>query len=198
MTNELIARCRGGDRAATEELVRQLTPMIYKTAFSMMGNEHDAGDAVQETFIKVLKALPGFRGDASLNTWVYRITSNTCLDMLRTMGRYQTVSPDDEDVFLQIPDTAPTPEDAAVSGERQAAVREAVNALPTEYRLVVTLCDLSGLSYIEAAEALDCPVGTVKSRLSRARALLLKQLSKKRELFDASVRQKSSKEAQRS
>jgi len=195
MKQELIRRCQSGDSAATEELIRFLTPTIYKVAFSMLGNEHDASDAVQETFIKILKALPGFRGDSSLTTWVYRITSNTCLDMLRSMGRYKTVSPDDEEVFLQIPDTAPTPEDAAVTGERKAAVRKAVNALPEEYRLVITLCDLNGLPYGEAAAILDCPLGTVKSRLNRARTLLLKRLLENRELFDSMHRPKSSKEA---
>lgn len=197
MTNELIKQCQSGDSAAVEALVRHYTPVIYKTAFSMLGNAHDADDAVQETFIKILKSLSGFRGDSSFSTWVYRVTANTCLDMLRKNGRLRAVSPDDEDVFLQIPDTAPTPEEAAVSHERQAAVRAAVSALPTDYKLVVTLCDLNGLSYAEAAEVLRCPQGTVKSRLSRARALLLKQLSAKRELFDAENRQNSSKEAQR-
>lgn len=195
MKQELIKRCQSGDSAALEELIRFLTPTIYKVAFSMLGNEHDASDAVQETFIKILKALPGFRGDASLTTWVYRITSNTCLDMLRSMGRYQTISPDDEDVFLQIPDTNPSPEDALVTGERKAAVRNAINALPDAYRLVVTLCDLNGLPYGEVATILDCPLGTVKSRLNRARALLLKKLMENQELFDRSNRPKGDKEA---
>ncbi len=195
ITNECLKRCRSGDRAAMEELVHKLTPYLYKTAFSMLGNEHDASDAVQETFIKVFNALPGFRGDSSLTTWVYRIASNTCLDMLRSMGRYQTVSPDDEDVFLQLPDSAPLPEDAVIAGERQKAVRAAVSELPSEYKLVITLCDLNGLSYGEAAEILHCPLGTIKSRLNRARAHLLKILSKKRELFDPENRQRIDKEA---
>ncbi len=194
MTEEWIARCRRGDSAAFEELVRHLTPAVYKISFSMMGNEHDAKDAVQETFIKVFKALPHFRGDSSLSTWVYRISVNTCKDMLRSLGRYQIVSSDDEDVFLQIPDSAPSPEDAAISREKQQLVRKAVDELPTEYKLVITLCDLNGLSYVEAAQALDCPLGTVKSRLSRARSLLLKRLSKKRELFAPEGRHKGSKE----
>ncbi|MBE7063105.1 MAG: RNA polymerase sigma factor [Clostridia bacterium] len=197
MTNELIKQCQSGNRDATETLVRQYTPVIYKLAFSMLGNEHDASDAVQETFIKILKSLSGFRGDSSFSTWIYRVTSNTCLDMLRKNGRHRAVSPDDEEVFLQIPDTAPTPEEAAVSGERRSMVRAAVSALPTDYKLVVTLCDLNGLSYAEAADILGCPQGTVKSRLSRARALLLKHLSANRELFDADLRQNKSKEAQR-
>lgn len=197
MTEDWITRHRQGDPVAFEEMVRALTPTIYKLAFTLMGNEHDAKDAVQETFIKVYKALPQFRGDSSVQTWVYRIASNTCKDMLRSAGRFQAVSPDDEDVFLQIPDSAPTPEDAAITKEKQAQVRAAINALPTDYRLVVLLCDMNGLSYIEAAQSLDCPLGTVKSRLARARSLLLKTLSKNRELFSDSKRQKSNKEEPR-
>ncbi len=197
MTEDWITRHRQGDPVAFEEMVRALTPTIYKLAFTLMGNEHDAKDAVQETFIKVYKALPQFRGDSSVQTWVYRIASNTCKDMLRSIGRFQAVSPDDEDVFLQIPDSAPTPEDAAITKEKQAQVRAAINALPTDYRLVILLCDINGLSYIEAAQSLDCPLGTVKSRLARARSLLLKTLSKNRELFSDSERQKSNKEEPR-
>lgn len=194
MTDEWISLLKQGDPTAFEELVRQLTPAVYKIAYSMMGNEHDAQDAAQDTFIKVFKALPHFRGDSQLSTWVYRIAVNTCKDTLRALGRYQTVSPDDEDVFLQIPDGAPTPEDTAITKEKQAAVRAAVEKLPTEYKLVISLCDLNGLSYVEAAQALSCPLGTVKSRLNRARMLLLKRLSKKRELFADEERHISSKE----
>lgn len=194
MTDEWITRLRRGDHTAFEELVHRLTPAVYKLAFSMMGNEHDASDAAQETFIKVFKALPHFRGDSQISTWVYRIAVNTCKDMLRSLGRYQVVSPDDENVFLQIPDGTPTPEDSVITKEQQTAVRTAVEELPTEYKLVISLCDLNGLSYVEAAQALSCPLGTVKSRLSRARTLLLKRLSKKRELFALDSRHTVSKE----
>ncbi len=196
MTEEWISRLRHGDSEAFETLVRRFTPTIYKLAFSMMGNEHDAKDAVQETFIKVFKALPHFRDDAAIKAWVCRIAANTCRDILRAQNRYRVVSSDDEDVFLEIPDSSPTPEDATITKEKQEAVRAAVAALPTEYRLVITLCDLNGLSYGEAARVLSCPLGTLKSRLSRARTLLFKSLSKNRELFPAPNRPINSEEAE--
>lgn len=195
MTEEWITRCKMGDSEAFEMLVRDLSPAIYKLAFSMMGNEHDAKDAAQETFIKVFKALPHFRADCPIRAWVCKICANTCRDMLRVQNRYRAVSSDDEDVFLEIPDGAPSPEEAAITKEKQEAVREAVAALPTEYKLVITLCDLNGLSYLEAAKALGCPLGTLKSRLSRARTLLLKRLSKKQELFSSPNRPINSEEA---
>ena len=192
---DFLRNLRSGDAAAFEELVHSLTPTIYRLAFAMMGNEHDAKDAVQETFIKVYKSLPLFRGDASLRTWVSHIAANTCKDALRALGRYQVLRADDEEAFLQLPDPAPTPEEALVTKERQLAVEKALESLPTEYKLVITLCDLQGFSYIEAAQALACPLGTLKSRLSRARTYLLKILSQNRELFAPSDRQTDRKEA---
>ena len=197
MTEDWIARLRAGDTAAFEELVRQFTPSVYKVSYSMMGNTHDAEDAVQETFIKVYRALSQFRGDSALGTWIYRITANVCKDALRAAGRFYAVSPDDADVFLEIPDTAPTPEEQLLSKESQEAVRAAIDTLPTDYKLIITLCDMEGLPYIDAAQVLDCPLGTVKSRLSRARNLLLKKLLENRELFSASKRPKGSKEDQK-
>ncbi len=194
MSEEWIARLRAGDAAAFEELVRQHTPSVYKVAYAMMGNEHDAQDAVQEAFIKIYRALPQFRGDSAISTWIYRIAVNVCKDFLRASGRFLAVSPDDEAVFLQLPDTGPTPEEQLLSKESQKAVRKAIDALPTDYKLVITLCDLEGLPYLDAALALDCPLGTVKSRLSRARNLLLQKLLENRELFPSKTRQKSSKE----
>lgn len=194
MTEEWIARLRAGDAAAFEELVREHTPSVYKVAYSMMGNEHDAQDAVQESFIKIYRALPQFRGDSAVSTWIYRITVNVCKDILRVSGRFRAVSPDDEDVFLQLPDSGPTPEETLLSKESRKAVRAAIDMLPTDYKLVITLCDLEGLPYVDAAIALDCPLGTVKSRLSRARKLLLQKLLENRELFPHPSRQKNSKE----
>lgn len=194
MSEDWIARLRAGDAAAFEELVRQHTPSVYKVAYSMIGNAHDAQDAVQETFIKIYRALPQFRGDSAISTWIYRITANVCKDILRASGRFLAVSPDDEAVFLQLPDTAPTPEEQLLSKEAHKAVHAAIDTLPTDYKLVITLCDLTGLSYVDAALALDCPLGTVKSRLSRARNLLLQKLLENRELFPSQKRQKSSKE----
>lgn len=194
MSEEWIARLRAGDAAAFEELVRTHTPSVYKIAYSIMGNEHDAQDAVQEAFIKIYRALPHFRGDSAITTWMYRITVNVCKDTLRSMGRFRAIHADDEAVFLEIPDSALTPEETLLSKESQKAVRAAIALLPTDYQLVITLCELEELPYVDAARILDCPLGTVKSRLSRARNLLLQKLSENRELFPSPKRQKKSKE----
>ncbi len=194
MAEDWILDLQDGDPAAFEELVRRLSPAIYRLAFSMMGNEHDAKDAVQETFIKVFQALPHFRGESAVATWVTRIAANTCKDMLRAQGRYQLVSADDEELFFEIPDGTPSPEEAAITKEQKEMVRLAVNSLPTEHKLVITLCDLQGFSYMEAAQILDCPLGTLKSRLYRARACLLKKFLQNRELFADGKRQTFSKE----
>ena len=197
MTEEWIERVRLGDAEAFEEMVHMFTPTVYKIAFSMLGNEHDAKDATQEIFIKIFRCLPQLRSDGMIKAWISRIASNTCLDMLRAQSRFKGISLDDENVFLEIPDTAKTPEEALATKETQETVRKAIDSLPSEYKLVLTLCDLSGLSYMEAANALSCPLGTLKSRLSRARALLYKRLSKKRELFVLPNRPKNNEEAEK-
>ena len=194
MNEEWIQKLRTGDPAAFETLVRAHTSSVYKIAYTMMGNEHDAQDAVQEAFIKIYRALPSFRGDSAITTWMYRIAVNVCKDMLRRAGRFRTVSPDDEAVFLDLPDTSPMPDEVLLSKETKKELLAAIDELPTDYKLVITLCDLEGLPYIDAAQALDCPLGTVKSRLSRARNLLLQKLSEKGELFPSKLRQKKSKE----
>ncbi len=194
-SKEFIKRIQKGDPIAFEEMVAELSPSIYKLAYMMMGSEQDTKDVMQETFIKVFKSMTHFRGECSVRTWVSRIAVNTCKDMLRAQNRYQLLCTDDETLFLQIPDTAPSPEERAVTKEKREAVWEAVKTLPTEFKIVIVLCDLQGLSYIETAQALNLPLGTVKSRLNRARNLILKKLLQNRELFASQARQKDSKEA---
>ncbi len=197
MTEEWIERVRLGEPEAFEEMVHMFTPIVYKIAFSMLGNEHDAKDATQEIFIKIFRCLPQLRADGLMKAWICRIASNTCLDMLRAQSRFRGISADDENVLFEIPDTGKTPEESAITKETQETVRLAIDSLPSEYKLCLTLCDINGLSYMEAANALSCPLGTLKSRLSRARALLYKRLSEKRELFDLPLRPKNSEEAKK-
>lgn len=195
MTEEWIERVRLGEPEAFEEMVRMFTPTVYKIAYSMLGSEHDAKDATQEIFIKIFRSLPQLRADGLMKAWICRIASNTCLDILRASSRFRGISLDDENVFLEIPDTEKTPEESAISKETAEEVRAAIDTLPTEYKLCLTLCDINGLSYVEAANALSCPLGTLKSRLSRARTLLYKRLSEKREHFGLPNRPKNSEEA---
>ncbi len=183
MNEDLITRLLAQDGIAFEEMVREYTPQIYAVAMSMLGNEHDAKDASQDTFIKIFKALPQFRAASSLRTWIYRIAVNVCHDMLRQKQHHTAVSLEADDAFLQIADTGASPEEISLIAERQRFLRLAITSLPQEYRLAIFLRDIKGFSYAETAEILKVPLNTAKSRISRARNLLLKRVLKNRELF---------------
>ena len=185
---ELIKRCKDGDRNAFNELFAMYENKVINIAYGMLSDREDAYDAAQEVFIKVYKNIASFKENSSLSTWIYRITSNTCNDILRKRQRsVGTVSInstyDEEEKDMELKDTAPTPAEFAEMTETQRAVREAINELSDEYREVITLCDIEDLSYDEISGIINCPVGTVKSRINRARNALKKKLSEKRELF---------------
>ena len=155
----------------------------------MLSDTEDATDAAQEVFIKVYRNIDRFEGKSSLSTWIYRITSNVCKDFLRKRTRtIQSVSiyessEDDDDRPMEIKDSSPTPQEHMEITETQREVRKALDELPEEYKSVIVMYDLEGLSYDEISNVLQCPVGTIKSRLNRARKALKKNLSEKRELF---------------
>lgn len=186
---DLIQRLQKGDREAFNELVLQYEKQVINIAYGMLSDREDALDAAQDVFIKIYKSISGFKGQSSLTTWIYRITANVCNDILRKRQRTaKTISiypsdDDEENRQTEIADTAPTPEEALEQSETQKAVREAIASLSDEYRAVITVCDMEGRSYEEAAAILGIPHGTVKSRLNRARNALRKKLSQKRELF---------------
>ena len=185
----LVERLKKGDRDAFDELIREYEKQVINIAYGMLSDHDDAIDAAQEVFVRIYKSIGTFKGQSSLKTWIYRITANICSDMLRKRQRTaQTVSiyPSDEDeksVLSELADDDPTPEEALELTERQRAVREAIASLSPDFRAVITLCDIDGCSYEEAAAALSIPYGTVKSRLNRARNALRKKLSEKMELF---------------
>lgn len=187
--SELIERCKNGDRDAFNELVEQYQGQIINIAYGMLSDREDAYDAAQETFVKIYRNIGGFKGKSSLSTWIYRIVANVCNDMLRKRQRSaavvsisNTVS-DDDDREMDITDDAPTPEELLELSEEQRAVRIAISELGAEHREIITLSDIEQLSYEEISGILKCPIGTVKSRLNRARTALKKKLLKQRELF---------------
>ena len=153
----------------------------------MLSDYEDASDASQEVFVKVYRSIASFKGQAAFSTWLYRICSNVCNDMLRKrQRRVISVSidgDDDENPAAHLPSSEPTPAETLEQTERQKAVREAINSLRKEYREIIVYSDMEQLSYEEISKILRCPVGTVKSRLNRARNNLRKKLSEKRELF---------------
>lgn len=184
---ELVELCRQGDRDAFNELVLQYQTKVVNISYGILGNPDDAADAAQEVFIKIYRAIERFEGKSSLSTWIYRITTNVCTDILRKKSRTSALSinahiGEDEKEF-DIKDDSKTPDEVATMNETQREVRAAIDSLSEDYKTVLTLYDLEGLAYDEIAQIVDCPIGTVKSRLNRARAALKKKLSQKRELF---------------
>lgn len=184
---ELIEKCKKNDRSAFNTLVQTYQSKIINLAYGMLSNQEDACDAAQEVFIRVYRGIFKFEQKSSFSTWIYRITVNVCNDILRKRTRTApTVSiyqDSDEEHIMELPDDKPTPSEHLEMTETQLLVKNALNALSDEYRTVITLYDLEGLSYDEISSVLNCPIGTIKSRLNRARKMLRKILSEKRELF---------------
>ncbi len=184
---EMISGCKNGDRDAFNALMEKYQKQVFSIAYGMLSDYEDASDASQEVFIKIYKSIASFKGESSFSTWMYRICSNVCNDILRKrQKRGATVSLDSEEEnasALQLQSDEPTPEEQLELNERQKAVREAINELSPEYKEVIMYSDMHQLSYDEIALILKCPKGTVKSRLNRARNALRKKLSSRRELF---------------
>ncbi len=168
---ELVVKAQKGDLPAFEQLVEQHYTKIYNIALGIMGNPHDAEDAAQNVLIKIYRAVGDFKFQSKFSTWIYRITANVCTDELRKRKRQRAISTDEltEDVLGA--DLA-TPEAHALSREAVSDLRCAINSLKDEHKKVIVLRDINGFSYEEIAGITNCSVGTVKSRISRARSAL--------------------------
>lgn len=178
----LIHRAAKGDEAAFEQLLTQHEKSVYNLCLRMTGNPEDAMDVSQEVFLRVWKNLGSYQFDAAFSTWLFRIASNACIDFLRAKKRRNDVSltmqdeNDGEDKELAVPDETPLPEEQLLAKEQQRAVMKAMSELPPDFREILQLRVVEGLPYEEIAEILDIKVGTVKSRLARARNQLRKNL----------------------
>ena len=178
----LIAKSQKGDVFAFEELIAAYQHKIFNLVYRYIGNHHDALDMTQEVIIRVYKALPGFRGDASFSTWIYHIVSNVCYDELRRRSKHREHSVDEEiitesgEIIRDLPDQSPSLESIYEDKETSEYMQELINRLPDEYRLVILLREISGFSYLEIAQQLHISIGTVKSRISRARKYMQKQM----------------------
>ena len=185
--NDLIKKCKKGNREAFNKLFETYQSQVINIAYSMLSDREDAYDAAQEVFVRVYRNINSFKEEASFNTWLYRIITNVCSDILRKRQKGSKVvsisQMSEENSDIDIPDEAPTPEESMELTERQAVVREAISQLREEYRVIITMCDIEGMSYDDIAEMLKVPKGTVKSRINRARNSLKKILIEKRELF---------------
>ncbi len=199
MQDELIIRrAQSGDNDAFEQLLLQHQKSVYNLCLRMTGNADDALDLSQEAFIRAWRALGQYQFDAAFSTWLYRLTSNVCIDFLRKQKRQQHVSltvPDEESAGEEftLPDPAPGPEEQAIHADAQSAVARAMAALPDDWRIVMQLRVVEELSYEQIAQILDIKVGTVKSRLARARGQLRKIL-KDGNFFDAASSERMQKE----
>lgn len=172
---ELVRLTLCGNTFAYNGLVQRYQKQVYNLAYRMLGNAEDAGDLVQDTFLRAYGALASFRQDASFLTWLYKIASNLCIDQLRSRKAKGTLSLEVElDEGREPADAARglMPEECAVRGAVQDIVQQAVMNLPERYRVVVVMRHLQDMSVDEIARALDLPTGTVKTHLFRAREML--------------------------
>ena len=178
---QLIQQAAAGDAAAFETLMLRYQQQVYNLALRMVNNEADAQDLAQEAFIRAWRALDSFHYTSQFSTWLYRLTSNICIDFLRAQKRKKTVSltmlRDDEDSQWDLPDNEPLPEQQMIAAEEREALSRAFAALDPEFRQILTLRIVNGCSYQEISQILDLPEGTVKSRLSRAREQLRKKMN---------------------
>jgi RNA polymerase sigma-70 factor (ECF subfamily) len=174
----LVQRAQYGDQAALCEIISRYERKTYNLAYRLMGNHADASDAAQEALVRIYTRLDHFRGDSAFSTWLFRVVTNTCLDELRRRGRLRHTSldsalPTDEGALpRQTTSEAESPIERAEQREVQAAVQRAISRLPEDYRVVVVMRDLHDYSYHEIADVLGTSLGTVKSRLHRARQAL--------------------------
>jgi RNA polymerase sigma-70 factor (ECF subfamily) len=174
----LVQRTLRGETAAYNSLVQKYQRQVYNLSYRMLNSAEDAGDMVQETFIRAFGALASFRQDASFLTWLYKIASNLCIDLLRSRKSKGALSLDVELEEGREPaaDRSCSPEDAAVRGAVSEIVQKAVMNLPERYRIVVVMRHLQGMSVEEIANQLELPSGTVKTHLFRAREMLRERL----------------------
>jgi RNA polymerase sigma-70 factor (ECF subfamily) len=188
----LIAQARRGSLDAFNRLVLTHQDRVFNLAYRLMGDNQSASDVTQEVFITAFRRLSTFRG-GSFRAWLLRIATNRCYDELRRNRRNPTTALDGEDPDqepLQLPDIRLTPEETAIQRELQRAIQICINALGADQRLVLVLSDIEGLSYEEIAAQTGSQLGTVKSRLSRARAGVRDCLRGARELLPSHFRLK--------
>ncbi|MES9869239.1 MAG: RNA polymerase sigma factor RpoE [Sedimenticola sp.] len=174
---ELVARVQRGDKKAFDLLVLKYQQKVANLVSRYIRDPHETLDVTQEAFIKAYRALPNFRGESAFYTWLYRIAINTAKNFLVAQGRRPPGSDVDAETAEQL-DVGTrlkehgTPENHLLEDEIAATVKQAIDDLPEDLRTAITLRELEGLSYEEIAKAMDCPVGTVRSRIFRARAAI--------------------------
>ena len=173
---ELIVRCQAGDGAAFEELLSGYERLIYNLTFRYFGNHHDASDLGQEAMLRIYRKIGEFNGKSSFKTWLYRVVTNLCLDEIRKRKHNSASLDDIKEKGFEPGDPEPGPAESYEKTEQAALVQEVLALLSPEHRAILILKDIEGLDYQEIADALHCNLGTVKSRLNRARESFRKKL----------------------
>lgn len=185
----LIERAQKGDRGALDTLVRKHERRAYQYAYRLTSNPEEASDVVADAFVRVYSALQNFKGQSAFTTWLYRILTNCYLDLRKkeksraTLSLEAALTTPEGEMERQVEDDAPSPHALFERGERQRAVEAASAQLPEYQRAMIVMYHAESMSYEEIAEALDLPIGTVKSRLNRARLSLRQLLVPNEELF---------------
>lgn len=178
-----LARSREGDVPSFEKLIERYQKTAYNISLRMMQNPEDAKDATQEALIKAFRSIQGFRGDSGFSTWLYRIVMNTCKDELRRKQRTRTISLDQgaegEPGYrpIELADETLSPETLMEQKNIRSQIQSAIRELPEANRSALILRDIQGFSYEDISELLNCPVGTVKSRINRGRQIMRQQLT---------------------
>ena len=181
LDEELVKRVQAGDKKAFDLLVLKHQHKIVQLINRYIRDPHEALDVAQETFIKAYRALPAFRGESAFYTWLYRIAINTAKNYIAARSR----RPIDEDVEIELVEQfegesslkdQETPEGLLLRDELARIIQTALQELPPELRTAITLREMDGLSYDEIAEVMECPVGTVRSRIFRAREAIDKKI----------------------
>lgn len=184
--SRLILRCQANDAAAFNEIVSRYKNKVYNYVSRMVGPGSDAEDLTQDIFVRAYMNIRSFQSRASLNTWLYRIATNICIDHRRKYSKIKSATTslqredyeDEGETERELPDERFDPQRVYLNSELGAQLQQAIASLPEKLRTVVLLHDVEGLQYEEIAEVVDCPLGTVKSRLFNARMALREKLSK--------------------
>jgi RNA polymerase sigma-70 factor (ECF subfamily) len=190
---DTLKAAQRGQLAAFNTLVQTYQRQVFNVCYRTLGNSEDAADATQDALLSAFRAIRSFNGTAAgLRSWLLRIAVNTCYDQLRRRQRRPTESldalgptdaePDRQSAAERLADPSPGPEQRSLGAETAHHIQQAIDRLPPEQRVTVVLCDVQGLSYDEVARVMSVELGTVKSRLSRARAQLRVLLIEKGEL----------------
>lgn len=179
---ELVIRAQGGDKRAFDLLVVKYQQKVAKLISRYMRDQSEVQDVTQDAFIKAYRALPGFRGDSAFFTWLYRIAINTARNWLASQGRRPSapnaIETEDGETFNETDNLTDisTPESMVASREIAETVNAAIEELPEELRTAIVLREIEGMSYEDIAQSMDCPIGTVRSRIFRAREAIAVKL----------------------